>query len=254
MRRCPRAAATWSTPIRSWTSLASINFATFFCGRFRSVRMETFHERRLSAAINSDLANDLGNLLNRTLTMLERYAGGRVPEPGPAASQDQDKALQETCVALPSLVHSHLQNLEFNRALEAIWGVVQLGNQYIDKCAPWNLAKNPADEARLSAVLYNTAETLRFLCLTLYPFLPHAAEEMKQQLGLLLNFSKPLLASEITWGGSLPGTMIAKGRPLFPRIDSSIQGAIRVSQQPNPQSPRGDPQCRPPLHPRRRHP
>jgi methionyl-tRNA synthetase len=64
---------------------------------------------------------------------------------------------------------------------------------------------------------------------------------MKQQLGLLLNFSKPLLASEITWGGSLPGTMIAKGRPLFPRIDQSNQGAIRVSQQPGPQSPEATP-------------
>ncbi len=200
-----------------------------------------FSREALLTRINSDLANDLGNLLNRTLTMLERYAGGRVPEPEPTASQDQDKALQEACIALPSLVHNYLQNLEFNRALEAIWGVVQLGNQYIDKCAPWNLAKNPAEEARLRAVLYNTVETLRFLCLTLYPFLPHAAEEMKQQLGLLLNFSKPLLASEITWGGSLPGTPIAKGPPLFPRIDSSTQGAIRVSQQPGPQSPEAMP-------------
>ncbi len=195
-----------------------------------------FSREALLTRINSDLANDLGNLLNRTLTMLERYAEGRVPEPEPTATQDQDKALQETCTVLPSLVHTYLQNFEFNRALEAIWGVVQLGNQYIDKCAPWTLAKNSSDEARLRAVLYNTAETLRFLCLMLYPFVPHAAEEMKQQLGLLLNFSKPLLATDIAWGGSVPGTTIAKGRPLFPRIDSSTVGAMRVSQQPGPQS------------------
>ena len=91
-----------------------------------------------------------------------------------------------------------------------------MGNQYIDKCAPWVLAKTPEDRPRLNTVLYNAAETLRFLCLTLYPFMPAAAEELKRQLGLLLNFSKPLLAHEISWGGLLPGTEIAKGAPCFP--------------------------------------
>src|SRR2546422_1134389 len=96
-------------------------------------------------------------------------------------------------------VERHLGSLEFNRALEAIWSLVQLGNQYIDKSAPWTLAKQPEDQPRLNTVLYNAAETLRFLCLALHPFMPQAAEEMKRQLGLVLNFSKPLLASEITW-------------------------------------------------------
>jgi methionyl-tRNA synthetase len=193
----------------------------------------------LLTRVNSDLANDLGNLLNRTLTMLERYAGSRLPEPGPPANLEQDTALQQTCVALPSLVHLHLENLEFNRALEAIWGLVQLGNQYIDKCAPWNLAKNPRDAPRLNTVLYNSTEILRFVCLMVYPFMPQAAEEMTRQLGLMLNFSKPLLSSEITWGGSIAGTKVSKGRPLFPRIEPPImQGEIRVSeQQPSPKTP-----------------
>jgi methionyl-tRNA synthetase len=193
----------------------------------------------LVTRVNSDLANDLGNLLNRTLTMLERYAGSRLPEPGPPANLEQDTALQQTCVALPSLIHIHLENLEFNRALEAIWGLVQLGNQYIDKCAPWNLAKNSRDAPRLDTVLYNSTEILRFLCLMVYPFMPQAAEEMTRQLGLMLNFSKPLLSSEITWGGSIAGTKVSKGRPLFPRIEPPImQGEIRVSeQQPGPKPP-----------------
>src|SRR2546422_909805 len=129
----------------------------------------------------------------------------------------------------------HLGSLEFNRALEAIWSLVQLGNQYIDKSAPWTLAKKPEDKPRLNTVLYNAAETLRFLCLALYPFMPQAAEEMKRQLGLVLNFSKPLLSAEITWGGVLPGTEIAKGSPLFPRIDTTkTQGDARVTQDQQP--------------------
>ena len=189
-----------------------------------------FSREALISRINSDLANDLGNLLNRTLTMIERYAGGTIPQPGLGTNADLDKSLQETAVALLPLVDSHLGNFEFNRALEEIWRLVQAGNQYIDKTAPWILAKNPQDQPRLNTVLYNAAETLRFLCLALYPFLPQAIEEMKRQEGLLLNFSKPLLASEITWGGVLPGTEIAKGPPLFPRIETKTQGETRVSQ------------------------
>ena len=198
-----------------------------------------FSRVALLSRLNSDLANDLGNLLNRTLTMLERYAESRVPEPGPPANLEQDKTLQQACVALPSLIHTHLEHLEFNRALEAIWGVVQLGNQYIDKCAPWTLAKNSLEESRLNVVLYNSTETLRFLCLMVYPFMPQAAEEIKRQLGLMLNFSKPLLSSEITWGGTIAGTKISKGRPLFPRIESpQMRGETRVSdQQPSPKAP-----------------
>jgi methionyl-tRNA synthetase len=189
-----------------------------------------FSREALISRTNSDLANDLGNLLNRTLTMIERYAGGIIPAPGPAANPDLDKSLQQTALALLPLVDGHLGNLEFNRALEEIWRLVQAGNQYIDKTAPWILAKNPHDKARLNTVLYNAAETLRFLCLALYPFMPQAIEEMKRQEGLMLNFSKPLLASEITWGGVLPGTEIAKGPPLFPRIETKTQGETLVSQ------------------------
>jgi methionyl-tRNA synthetase len=191
-----------------------------------------FSRQAMIGRINSELANDLGNLLNRTLTMIERYADGKIPEPGAAANPDLDSALRETALGLLPLVARHIHELEFSRALEAIWGLVQLGNQYIDKCAPWVLAKDPKDRARLNTALYNAAETLRFLCLMLYPFLPVAAEEMKRQLGLLLNFSKPVLAHDISWGGLLPGTDIEKGQPLFPRIETSkTQGEDRVNQE-----------------------
>jgi len=194
-----------------------------------------FSREALIGRINTDLANDLGNLLNRSLTMIERFARGIVPEPEKTVNADLDKQLQRTALEVLPAVERHLGSLEFNRALEAIWSLVQLGNQYIDKSAPWTLAKQPEDQPRLNTVLYNAAETLRFLCLALYPFMPQAAEEMKRQLGLVLNFSKPMLSSEITWGGVLPGTEIAKGSPLFPRIETTkTQGDARVTQDQQP--------------------
>ncbi len=185
-----------------------------------------FSKDAMIGRINSDLANGLGNLLNRTLTMIERFAGGRVPEPARIAGTDTDAGLQRTALQVHDVVARHLDHLEFNKALEALWSLVQLGDQYIDKSAPWALAKNPEDAPRLHTILYNAAETLRVLCLALYPFMPHTAEEMKRQLGLMLNFTKPLLSAEITWGGVLPGTEIAKGRPLFPRIERTPHPAL----------------------------
>ena len=188
-----------------------------------------FSREALIGRINTDLANDLGNLLHRTLTMIERFAKGTVPQPKEEARVDH--LLQHHAAQLPDLVKDHLEKLEFNRALESIWGVVQIGNQHIDKNAPWNLAKKVEHMAVLDTVLYDAAEALRLVALVLYPFMPQASEEMKRQLGLMLNFSKPLLSGDIKWGGLLPGTPIAKGKPLFPRIETTKpQGDVRVSQ------------------------
>ena len=191
-----------------------------------------FSREALIGRINTELANDLGNLLSRTMAMIERYAGGRVPAPERGAGTDLDHTLRQAAEQLKDTVGAHLGNLEFSRALEAVWSLVKLGNQYIDKTAPWVLAKKPEDRPRLDTALYHAAETLRFLCLFLYPVMPKAAEHIKQQLGLMLNFSKPLLSSDIAWGGVLPGTEIAKGQPLFPRIEptTSTQGAKPVNQ------------------------
>ncbi|TLY39618.1 MAG: hypothetical protein E6K61_09170, partial [Nitrospirae bacterium] len=188
-----------------------------------------FSREALIGRINTDLANDLGNLLHRTLTMIERFAKGTVPQPKEEARVDH--LLQHHAAQLPDLVKDRLEKLEFNRALESIWGVVQIGNQHIDKNAPWNLAKKVEHMAVLDTVLYDAAEALRLVALVLYPFMPQASEEMKRQLGLMLNFSKPLLSGDIKWGGLLPGTPIAKGKPLFPRIETTKpQGDVRVSQ------------------------
>jgi methionyl-tRNA synthetase len=198
-----------------------------------------FSHQALVGRINSDLANGLGNLLSRTVTLMERFSNGKIPEPASSCEGEPEKAIQRVATSLLARdLAEHLQpsRLEFNRALEAIWGLLQLADQYIDKAAPWNLAKKPEERPRLNTVLYHAAESLRFLSLAVYPFMPKAAEEIKQQLGLILNFTKPLLNAEISWGGLLPGTDVAKGGALFPRIDEGrlahdAKGAKPVSSE-----------------------
>ena len=185
--------------------------------------------------INSDLANGLGNLLSRTLTMIERNCGGVIPEPVPAEQAELEKELRAAAESLPSKLaqHLHTDKLEFNRALEAIGSLIQLGDQYIDKTAPWTLAKKPETRPRLQTVLYHAVETLRVLCDAVSPFMPHTAETMAHQLGLDPAVESPSRPNAVTWGGLAPGTRIAKGASLFPRIDQTKptpqQGERRVS-------------------------
>lgn len=201
-----------------------------------------FSETALTGRINSDLANGIGNLLSRTLTLIERSCQARIPSPE-ASSGALERELEATATRLPDLVEEHMSRLQFHRALEAIWGLVQLGNQYLERTAPWTLARHPEQQARLHTVLYHAAETLRCLCVAIYPFMPQAASAMSRQLGLefMLNFTKPILAGELAWGGLIPGTPIGERRPLFPRVDTPSKplpaGPRRVSgQQPTPRT------------------
>ena len=183
-----------------------------------------FSREALIGRINTDLANDLGNLLNRTLTMIERFAKGIVPLPHNATRTDGQ--LRQQAGQLPDLVDAYLAKLEFNRVLEAIGSVVQAANQHIDKSAPWKLAKDEANRLLLDTVLYDAAEALRLVALMLAPFMPQATEEIGRQLGSNLASAGP------QWGGLQPGTAIAKGKPLFPRIEHiASQGDSRVNQE-----------------------
>jgi methionyl-tRNA synthetase len=184
-----------------------------------------FSREAMTGRINSELANDLGNLLNRSLTMIERFAGGTIPDP--LGDGELELFLLEKIVLMTKNVERHFSNLEFNRALESIWELVQAGNQYIDKSAPWTLAKKIEDQPRLNTVLYHIAEVLGYLVSALYPFMPQTAHEMARQLGLKLDFSKNVAV----WCELLCGTKIAKGNPLFPRIETAkTQGDTRVTQ------------------------
>jgi len=199
-----------------------------------------FSQEAMITRMNSDLANGLGNLLSRTLTLIERTQAGRVPLSGKPGAAERD--LQQATVALLNeVLPGNLEQLEFSRALESIWQVVQIANQYVDKTAPWNLAKNESDADQLKTVLYHMAETLRCLSLATYSFMPASAQTISHQLGLSADFKSPILEPGVEWGRLVPGTTIHKGTSLFPRIESQPQGAKTVSDstvspQPTPES------------------
>lgn len=178
-----------------------------------------YSEAALVDRLNVDLANDLGNLLNRTLTMVEKYREGVVP--APVAAVD-DRALERLLgEVLPSL-ETAMDELQIPAALEAIWRLVSLANHYIEDNAPWRLAKDPAEKGRLDTVLYNLLETLRAIGSLLVPFLPESPGRIWAQLGLEGDPAK-IVWSEVTrWGQLLPGTTVRKGPPLFPRIDPKV--------------------------------
>jgi methionyl-tRNA synthetase len=199
-----------------------------------------FSRTALIGRINSDLANGLGNLFSRTITLIEQNTESRIPAPSKQTTTALELELQQACVDLINKqLPETLSRLEFNRALEAIWRVVQLANQYVDKTAPWTLTKKPEDAPRLHTVLYHMAETLRLLSLSLFPFMPDTAKGMNHQLGLHYLFdNQPLPIDWKKWGGGLPpGTDIRKGRRLFPRIETKPQGAKTVSDTPTPSQP-----------------
>jgi methionyl-tRNA synthetase len=162
----------------------------------------------------AELANGLGNLVNRSLSMLKRYRQGRVPLPSRGLAPDAEKAAQATA---EELRQHHLQG-----ALQEIWGLVNRANQYVDQTAPFKLAKDPAQAKRLDEVLYNLAETCRVLAVLLTPFLPRTAAKICQQLGLPKAAER---LEEATWGGLAQDHVIGEIAPLFPRKDTPKDNA-----------------------------
>ncbi|HTR43025.1 MAG TPA: methionine--tRNA ligase [Pseudomonadales bacterium] len=160
------------------------------------------------ARYSAELANGLGNLVNRSLSMLKRYRNGIVPAKSDELSAEATKAASETRSALEG---SHLQG-----ALQSIQALVTRANQYVDQTAPFKLAKDPAQAKRLDEVLYNLAETCRVLAVLYQPFLPGTAAKIYQQLGLTGAGDK---FSESAWGKLEPGHQIGEPAPLFPRKD-----------------------------------
>ncbi|MHC1698527.1 MAG: methionine--tRNA ligase [Geobacteraceae bacterium] len=163
--------------------------------------------------INSDLANDLGNLLNRSTAMVNKYFGGTLP----AAEEltEIDQAYRAKTEALPGLVDACLDDLAFSKALQAIWEVISAGNKYIDETAPWALAKDPAQHGRLATVMYCMLESQRIIFHLLSPFMPETAVKGLGYLG----WQDPVSESGLAWGGLQANTKIIKAEALFPRID-----------------------------------
>lgn len=182
-----------------------------------------FSELALAERINSDLANDLGNLLNRTLGMLGRYVGGVVPEAGPLAPEDAE--LKEAFTSLPRRLVELVNNLHYDRAVESVMEAVRKANKYIADTKPWELARDEANSGRLNTVLNTLVEALRSASIMLDPIMPNKMHELRKQLGIR---NVPFeLATAAEWNVIPAGTRTAAGDPLFPRIDlDELQRAI----------------------------
>ena len=170
----------------------------------------------LLTRMNADLVNDLGNLVSRTVAMIEKYFGGEVPAPG--AEDESDIALRERFEALPGIVEKHMNELQFSLALSEIWKLIGDCNRYIDVNQPWVLCKSEEGLPRLKNCMYYLAECIRAIAVHIYPTMPSTPARIFEQLGV----TEPELK---TWesvqkfGGLKPGTKVAKGAALFPRVD-----------------------------------
>ncbi|KUK36077.1 MAG: Methionine--tRNA ligase [Thermacetogenium phaeum] len=197
-----------------------------------------YSEENLVNRINTDLANDLGNLISRTLGMVKKYRGGVLPAPGGLEGPDSDLI---ACAAESKReLERQLERFDFSSALAAIWQLVRRANRYVDETTPWNLVRDPGQQERLGTVLYNLSEAVRHLAVWCTPFMPVFPERVFEQFGIGDRKDLQTWESTASWGLLPAGLNVRPGPGLFPRIqEQQEERAVEVAVS-EPEAAQGD--------------